>query len=107
MQRVCIMTEDERLYRELTLLLPEGDEAVSDPSLASLFILDLDTPSRAAFPASAKILTVARHGKGKRADLLRPFSFSDFNQAYRAAAEAEEHPSLTATEERPLRQTLL
>ena len=33
MQRVCIKSADERLYREIVLLLPDGDTVVTDMNI--------------------------------------------------------------------------
>jgi DNA-binding response OmpR family regulator len=100
MKRVSILTRDERLARELVLLLPP--ELSVSPE-AELLIVDADT---VPLPKSAKerMLILSYNEANAQSDaafLRRPFTFRAFREAL--AMAVSEGEALTPTEQRLFR----
>ncbi len=91
---VCIITADERLLRELTLLLPEGYTRTEKKG-GAIVIADGDTVQT----AGADIVISREAIDGPFISLKRPFLFGDFIRAL-SLVEEDSHGRLTPTEEK-------
>lgn len=94
MRNVYIRTKDERLKRELTLLLPQ-DHHLSEEAENALIIADADTEST---EGADLIISYETNAKGK-ARLTRPFTTEEFLSSL-ARLEKQTHERLTPTEEK-------
>lgn len=102
MEKVRVLTGDERLRREILLLLPKDYLPCATDTDTSLLIVDLDTVGDFLPKNGEHVLCLTRsaHKEGVGQTLVRPFSFADFEKAIRRATEAEPALFLSATEER-------
>lgn len=91
MAEICILTDDERLYRLLSLLVAECGHTVGDSSPALLITDQKSLPSRHT--------RVARIEIGD-AGIPRPFSHASMKAAILERLSDAPLPSLTPTEEK-------
>lgn len=96
MKTVRIITADERLLRELTLLLPK--DIIQDES-SPFVILDEDTAVFPAFKDLPRVLRISRTAKESKAlTLRRPFTYFELREALDALFENATAALLTPTE---------
>ncbi len=94
MREICILTEDKRLKRELTLLLQKEYEVTENPKDA-LLIADADTVD-----ASFADLVISYENMPTNAPLLkRPFSAKALQELL-SSLQNGKHERLTPTEEK-------
>lgn len=91
MAEICILTDDERLYRMLTLLCEEAGHTVGTDAPVLLVTDKASVPTRLS--ALPRILI------GEN-DLPRPFSHRRFKECLAARIAEDATPPLTPTEER-------
>ena len=91
MAQICILTDDERLYRMLTLLSEESGHTVGTDAPV---LLITDKESLPARLASLPRLIIGKDG------LPRPFSHRRFRETLEELLSREALPPLTPTEER-------
>lgn len=91
MAEICILTDDERLYRMLTLLCEESLHTVGTDAPV-LLVTD-----KAAVPARLASLPRLVIGEG---GLARPFSHRRFKECVAALLSEDATPPLTPTERR-------
>ena len=62
MRGICVITKDERLKRQIVLLLSAHDYTVIKSGTPILYIVDRDTTGAFRVSESARTLTVSREG---------------------------------------------
>ena len=103
MKSACILTADERLRHELTLLLSAEGYTVTSSDKPSLFIVDTDTASPKDASEGVRLLTVSRRTQNDGGThLTRPFTFDAFRAALKEAEATEVKLTLSKTESRLL-----
>ena len=99
MKKIRILTRDERLLRELSLLLPKDFTLSED---ADFVILDADTATLKDAKRRRVLIITRTPKESERNVLARPFSFSALEEALHRVFDDGDAVFLSSTEEKLL-----